>query len=164
MIAHEINNPLQVLINIHLLLGKEVHENEAALGYVRMALTELDRISGITKQTIRWSKETSSQPGETAAGVLFDDVLRLLAAKLQNRNVKVEIEGREVRIRGVIGQLRQVLANLVSNSIDALPDGGHVHLVANASRDATTSASKIMARVCPRMFKAGCLNRFYHQR
>jgi len=133
VIAHEINNPLQALINIHLLLRQEVLENDAAVGYVRMALTELERISGITKQTIRWSKESSSQPDETTSGVLFDDVLRLLAAKLQNRNVRVDIEGRDVRLRGVVGQLRQVLANLVSNSIDALPGGGHIHLIARAS-------------------------------
>ena len=138
VIAHEINNPLQALINIHLLLRKEVRENDAAVNYVRMALTELERISGITKQTIRWSKESSSQPDETAAGVLFDDVLRLLAAKLQNRNVKVEVKGAEVRVCGVVGQLRQVLANLVSNSIDALPGGGNIHLIAKASGDATT--------------------------
>src|SRR6185503_7543341 len=101
--------PLQALINIHLLLRQEVRENDTAVDYVRMALTELERISGITKQTIRWSKESSSQPDETAAGLLFEDVLRLLAAKLQNRNVKVEIEGYEVRLCGVVGQLRQVL-------------------------------------------------------
>jgi len=62
----------------------------STLAYLAMALTELERISGITKQTLRWSKESSSQPEEIAAGVLFDDVLRLLAGRLQNRNMKLE--------------------------------------------------------------------------
>ena len=50
----------------------------------------------------------------------------------------MRLKGAEVRVCGVVGQLRQVLANLVSNSIDALPGGGNIHLIAKASGDATT--------------------------
>ena len=39
----------------------------------------------------------------------------------------MRLEGdRQVKLSGVVGQLRQVLANLVSNAIDAAPVGGQV--------------------------------------
>jgi signal transduction histidine kinase len=44
----------------------------------------------------------------------------LFAAKIRNRQITVMIEGGEsVRFYGVIGQLRQVMANLISNALDA---------------------------------------------
>ena len=132
VIAHEINNPLESITNIHYLLSRVVKDNEAALEYIAMADNELERISGITKQTLRWSKE-SVQPAKAArAGDLFEDVLRLFAGKIRNRELKVTVSGEDTPIFGVIGQLHQVLANLVSNAIDALPVGGQFSLSAGS--------------------------------
>ncbi len=53
--------------------------------------------------------------------------MRLFAGKIRNRQITVRMEGnRALRLCGVVGQLRQVLANLVSNAIDASPIGGHM--------------------------------------
>jgi len=135
VIAHEINNPLEAITNIHYLLGKEVSGNDPALAYIAMAESELERISGITKQTLRWSKESTQEPKLALAGSLFDDVLRLFRGKIQNRGVDVAVSGRDVPVFGVISQLHQVLANLVSNAIDAVPVGGRFSLNAATIQD-----------------------------
>jgi light-regulated signal transduction histidine kinase (bacteriophytochrome) len=129
VMAHEINNPLEAITNVLYLMAHEVEGNPSALNYVEMAQYEIERISGITKQTLRWSKESIQQEEFCTAGVLFDDVIRLFAAKTRNRQIGVTILGGEsVRCHGVIGQIRQVMANLVSNALDAVPVGGHVWL------------------------------------
>jgi PAS domain S-box-containing protein len=128
VIAHEINNPLEAITNIHYLLSRVVKDNEAALEYIALADNELERISGITKQTLRWSKESVQPAKGGRAGDLFEDVLRLFAGKIRNRELKVKVSGEDTLIFGVIGQLHQVLANLVSNAIDALPVGGRFSL------------------------------------
>jgi PAS domain S-box-containing protein len=130
VIAHEINNPLEAITNIHYLLSRVVRDNESALEYIAMADTELKRISGITKQTLRWSKESVQPATAGKAGCLFEEVLRLFAGKIRNRELKVTVSGEDTPIFGVIGQLHQVLANLVSNAIDALPVGGQFSLSA----------------------------------
>jgi light-regulated signal transduction histidine kinase (bacteriophytochrome) len=131
VIAHEINNPLEAMTNVLYLVGQEVQGNAAALDYIKMAQYELERISGITKQTLRWSKDSIQQAEFATAGALFDDVVRLFAAKIRNRQITVAIAGGEsLRFYGVVGQIRQVMANLVSNALDAVPVGGRVWLEA----------------------------------
>ena len=131
VIAHEINNPLEAITNVLYLMGQEVRENPSALNYLQMAQHEIERISGITKQTLRWSKDSIQQAEFGTAGELFDDVVRLFAAKIRNRQITVTIAGGEsLRFYGVIGQIRQVLANVVSNALDAVMVGGRVWLEA----------------------------------
>ncbi len=129
VIAHEINNPLESITNLLYLLRQELQDDGPARGYISLAEIELQRISGITKQTLRWSRENAQRAEYGTAGALFDDVLRLLAGKIRNREVTVTtLPGRGVRIFGVTGQLQQVLANLVSNAVDAVPVGGRISL------------------------------------
>ncbi len=137
VIAHEINNPLEAITNLMYLLRNELRDDGPATGYIGMVESELERISGITKQTLRWNRESEDQREKFHAGEMVDDVLRLFAGKIRNRQITVTIEGdRQVQISGVIGQLRQVVANLVSNAIDAAPVGGSITIgVHTAQRD-----------------------------
>ena len=131
VIAHEINNPLEAITNVLYLMGQEVQGNASALNYLEMAQFEIERISGITKQTLRWSKDSIQQAEFATAGDLFEEVVRLFAAKIRNRQITVTIVGGEnLRFYAVIGQIRQVMANLLSNALDAVPAGGRVWLEA----------------------------------
>jgi light-regulated signal transduction histidine kinase (bacteriophytochrome) len=131
VVAHEINNPLEAIVNLLYLLNDRVKEDETACGYIESAESELQRISGITKQTLRWSKESVQQPQSRTAGYLFKDILQLFAGKIKNREVNVLIEGgEEVQVYGALGQISQVIANLIANAIQAVPVGGQIGLSA----------------------------------
>lgn len=136
VIAHEINNPLESITNLLFLVRHDLPENAQSLEYLTQAEGELERISGITRQTLRWSRENSLGTETFTAGTLFADVLRLFQGKIRNRNVQATIRGGEdVPICGVLGQVRQVVANLVSNAVDAARLGGNVWLEARAIAD-----------------------------
>ena len=138
VIAHEINNPLASITNLLYLLDREVKENRTAAEYIRSAESELERISGITKQTLRWSRESIQEAKTEPVGAVFEDVLRLFAGKIRNREVRVIQRGDlEATFFGVIGQVHQVVANLLSNAIDAAPVGGSVRLTARAVDEMT---------------------------
>jgi light-regulated signal transduction histidine kinase (bacteriophytochrome) len=131
VIAHEINNPLEAITNLLYLLKLELQDSGPARGYISMAESELQRISGITKQTLRWSRDNVRKAEYGTVGALFEDVLQLFAGKIRNREVTVLVVGGEhIRFFGVVGQLQQVMANLVSNAVDAAPVGGHISLEA----------------------------------
>ena len=130
VIAHEINNPLEAITNLMYLLRTEMPVEGPAGSYIGMVESELERISGITKQTLRWNRESSNRSQLFSAGSLVEDVLRLFAGKIRNRQVTVSVTGnRGAMLHGVMGQIRQVLANLVSNAVDASPVGGQVRIV-----------------------------------
>ena len=136
VIAHEINNPLEAIANLVYLLKGRMTEDGTAQEYLALAESELERISGITKQTLRWSREDVQRAEWTSAGSFFDDALRLFAGKIRNRGVTASIAGGAgVRVFGAVGQLRQVLTNLVSNALDAVPVGGKFLLEARERAD-----------------------------
>ncbi len=134
VIAHEINNPLEAITNLMYLLRQEVDEsNRSATEYITMVESELIRISGITKQTLRWTRENQERFDWMALDEMFEEVLRLFHGKSNNRHVTVQTLGdRGLRYYGMVGQIRQVVANLVSNAIDASHIGGTIMLRARS--------------------------------
>ena len=134
VIAHEINNPLESITNLLFLVRHDLPADAQSLEYLSMAESELERISGITRQTLRWGRENSLGAETFTAGALFTDVLRLFQGKIRNRTVTATVRsGEDVPICGILGQIRQVIANLVSNAVDAAHLGGNIWLEARAT-------------------------------
>ena len=128
-LAHEINNPLEAITNLLFLLRQDVPASAAASSYFSMVDAELERISGTVKQTLRWSAENSDARSWFVIAAIFEDALRLLGAKIRNREIQTLIEGDpELRMFGIEAQIRQVVAHLLSNALDAVNVGGVVRM------------------------------------
>jgi signal transduction histidine kinase len=126
-IAHEINNPLEAITNCLYLIEQGKLEQDART-YLHMAQRELDLVSKITMQTLRFYRR-SSRPMKTDLRDLTESVLDLLDRRLKQQDVSVHRRFREIPlVLAHEGEIRQVLANLVGNAIDALPEGGHLEL------------------------------------
>jgi light-regulated signal transduction histidine kinase (bacteriophytochrome) len=129
VVAHEINNPLEALTNLLYLLSSHVAGDDEARNYIGLAEGELQRISGITKQTLRWAREDLLKPEYGSAHNLILDVLRLYAGQIRNKEVEVVLEGElETPVYGTLGQISQIVANLISNAVQAVPVGGCIWL------------------------------------
>lgn len=124
-IAHEINNPLEAITNCLYLMG-EGELNSDARSYLEMAQTELDLVSKITMQTLRFYRSSGRQQ-LTDVQDLIGSVLDLLDRRLRQQGIAIERRLRTIpQILAHDGEVRQVLANLVGNAIDALPLGGRL--------------------------------------
>jgi signal transduction histidine kinase/FixJ family two-component response regulator len=120
-IAHEINNPLEAVTNCLYLLGQTELAAEPR-GYLELAQGELDRVSQITVQTLRFYRQ-STKAARLDVHELIGTVLALLEPRLVRYGIEIVREFREtpsVLVRD--GEIRQVVANLVGNAIDALPE------------------------------------------
>ena len=128
-LAHEINNPLEAITNLLYLLRQDVPADAAASSYFGMVDAELERISGSVKQTLRWSAQNSDGRAWFAIVPVLEDARRLLGAKIRNRDIRAEIEGsQDIRMFGIEGQIRQVVAHLLSNAVDAVNVSGRVRM------------------------------------
>jgi PAS domain S-box-containing protein len=126
-LAHEINNPLAAITNTLYILQHRLPKDADNAADFATVDNELLRISNAVKQTLRWGTENADRNTWTAAGLIFDDVLNLFAAKIRNRSIQVSIEGDQtILVYGIAGQIRQVVAHLVSNALDAVPVGGRI--------------------------------------
>jgi len=126
-IAHEINNPLEAITNLLYLVG-ETPLNEDARNYLELASHELDRVAQITVQTLRFHRR-SSRPVETDLADLVASVLPLFESRTRLLHATVDSRFRpSPRVVVHDGEVRQVVANLISNATDALGEDGRLGL------------------------------------
>jgi PAS domain S-box-containing protein len=134
-IAHEINNPLEAITNLLFLLRNYCELQDPALNYVTMAEYEVRRIAEITQQTLRFYRQTT-HPARTKMKDLLDSVLSLYQGRFNSLNIQVERDyDPELDLFCFAGEIRQVFANLVGNSIDAMAGGGRLRVRARRSRN-----------------------------
>ena len=127
-VAHEINNPLEAVGNLLFLAKGTAGVPAAAADYLRLAEQELERISHITRQTLGFYRE-SKVPNEIDVAALVESVLKIYSNKLRTKNIKLERHFSKCPlIHGLAGELKQVVANLVSNAADAAPENGTIRV------------------------------------
>jgi signal transduction histidine kinase len=134
-IAHEINNPLEAITNLLFLLRNSSELPDATKQYVTMAEYEVHRIAEITQQTLRFYRQPT-QPGRVTMEELLDSVLNLYQSRIHALDLRVERDcDAGLTLFCFAGEVRQVFANLVGNSIDASSSGGRLVIRARRSRD-----------------------------
>ena len=146
-IAHEINNPLEGMMNTMYLARTTPGVPEAALEYMAIADGELMRIAHITRQSLGFYREFSDATSNSVSA-LIDSVVDLLQAKIRSNGAMVEQQCQErLRVMGVAGELRQVLANLLANSLDATGPDGKIVVRASASIDPRNGGRRVRIAV-----------------
>jgi len=131
-IAHEINNPLEAVVNL-LYLAR--HDSSHAGEYLTLAEQEVGRVAQLAQQTLGFVRDTSS-PGSMDPAAIMDEILQLYSRKLEGRQIRVTRRYRSsYPISGYSGELRQLLANLLVNAVDAMADGGSLQVRVATGRD-----------------------------
>jgi signal transduction histidine kinase len=134
-IAHEINNPLEAMMNTLYLARTAEGVPASALEYLNIADGELMRIAHITRQTLGFYREFSAATNNSASA-LIDSVVNLLQAKIRANGALVERQCEpHLLVIGIAGELRQIFANLLANSLDAVGGGGRIVFRASTSID-----------------------------
>jgi signal transduction histidine kinase len=136
--SHEINNPLAVISgHAQMLLAGEVDSDKRKqLGAI---IRQTRRVHDLLQGTLQFAR-----PSRPAAGPvrLADWLAEVVAGHRPDAEAKgVALDcGLDVRTAGVVvwadpGQLRQALAQLVRNAVEAAPPGGWVRVAAEARGD-----------------------------
>jgi PAS domain S-box-containing protein len=133
-VAHEINNPLEAVGNLLYLALNDQGLPAVSRRYLQMANEELRRVGHIVSQTLGFYRESSApQPIDLSA--LVNDVLSLYQRKLDARQIRVTRNMESVTVEGIAGELRQVIANLLSNALDAMEPYGVLGMEVREQRD-----------------------------
>jgi len=133
-VAHEINNPLEAVANL-LYLVTHSDTMDAARAHGQQALDELMRISLITQQTLKFHRQ-SGAPKVTRLSEVIHTVLALFRGRLRSAQITVDVQAeREISVSCMPGEVQQIVANLISNAIEAMPHSGRLTIRLRPSSD-----------------------------
>ena len=142
-VAHEINNPLEAVINLIHIAKQHSGASEEIKRYLNSADKELQRVAHITQQTLGFYR-TNSQPMSLAIADVLQDVLTVYERKCQYKKLNVEqrIEP-SLTLNTVQGELKQILSNLIANAIDASKENGKIVICARTSHHFPSGGSGV---------------------
>jgi len=125
-IAHEINNPLESVLNLIYLSRTSPADAGTIKNYLLTAEKEITRVSHIARHTLGFYRDTS-MPAVIDPEVLLREVLVVYESRLRAAGIDVQLHcSAESTIKGLRGEMHQVFSNLISNSIDAMPEPGEI--------------------------------------
>ncbi|MCB2156354.1 GAF domain-containing protein [bacterium] len=134
-IAHEVNNPLSIIKNyIKILRGQiarvssELDEGPGVQSTLDVITEEIDRIARIVSQLRQVS--TPSRPRYATVDIRQEirTLIELFYGTLKKHSVSIDFEEDPalVEVRLCSDYFRQIMINLIRNSIDALDSGGKI--------------------------------------
>jgi signal transduction histidine kinase len=127
-IAHEVNNPLQPVLNC---LEAAIEDVQSAQPVdpesLRIAESEVQRIKTIVSRLLDFSRPSAEEHFPVDLNDLVREVLILINRQLEGKGIHVETHLQPIQpVAGSPTQLKQVLLNLVLNAMESMPDGGSI--------------------------------------
>lgn len=133
-IAHDINNPLEGVTNLVYLIATTSHDPNVR-EYAHTAQRELSRIGDITRQTLTFYRYSTERELVDLRAIL-EAVVNLLSNQISGKRITVTLKFSDLRpVRCFASEIRQVIANIVTNAIDAMPWGGRLIVRAGLRSD-----------------------------
>ncbi len=124
--AHEINNPLEIVSSAVYLAATDPSIPESARSKLDIAERELERVAHLVRQTLGFYRETTS-PAVFGLSNTIGDILELYAPKLKAKRAEIVADcSPDDRVYAILGEVRQILSNLLTNAVDAIPVGGRI--------------------------------------
>jgi signal transduction histidine kinase len=125
-IAHEFNNPLQIILGFAQDLADEPDLPQSGQQSLKIIEEEVLRCREIIRNLLDFARPRNAELEQTLVEPIVRESIKLVRSHLEKAKVNVEIDVPPdlPRIRGDPQQLKQVIINLVFNAAEAMPAGG----------------------------------------
>ena len=126
-VAHDFNNILTAIIGFGHMAQMRVKDDGTTQRYIEEVLDAANRAGDLTKRLLVFSRKQVIEPVLVDLNKIVKNIEKMLG-----RIMREDIELHTVLSVGKlpvlvdVGQIEQVLMNLVANARDAMPDGGHL--------------------------------------
>jgi len=129
--AHEIRNPLVAIRTFAELAPSRLEDAEFQSNFLTVARQEIDRIDSLVSDLLTLSKPADAVVETMNINEICADVMRSIAARAEAKDLRARV--RTVPLDedplGDPARLQQALMNLVTNAVEAEPEGGEIALV-----------------------------------
>lgn len=128
-VAHEINNPLEIIYNSLDFLKYHIHSKplEEAVDDIQ---EEMSSIANIVSNLHSFSDQKQSMNEEIDVNEAIRSILNLIQYNAKYRHITIRFEPykHEICIRANKSEMKQVILNLLKNSFEAMPSGGDIFI------------------------------------
>lgn len=125
-LAHEINNPLQILLG-HVQLLQVDQDLPRRIEIIK---EQIERISSITKRLLNFSRAVPEEFKSEPVPILeaLEEILSLVDFQLRDAGINLhkDYKCKNISVIGNKIYLQQVFLNIILNAKDALPNGGNI--------------------------------------
>lgn len=127
-VAHEVKNPLSAIKSIAQVMSEDEALKSQHARDLSLIVGETDRLSKSVTQLLSFASKQPPAAAPCRADELLRSVTRLFSADAGERNLSLHSRaGTNAELDGVqAGALRDALANLLLNALQATPGGGQV--------------------------------------
>lgn len=126
-IAHEVNNPLGIIIMYSHLLLDDIEDNNPMFKDLKLIVEQADRCKKIVGGLLNFARKSKVSISDVSISTLLKDSLQTLVIP-DNIKVTHNIKTKSPLIQVDHDQMVQVFANLFKNAFDAMPEGGTLFL------------------------------------
>jgi signal transduction histidine kinase len=163
--AHEINNPLDSLLNLLYLIEAEAKLTEKGRHYLALAKEEVRRISQIAHETLDKNRVVVMREAKNV-GELLASVLEFYKQRFDSSGISVQTRySCKDNIPVYTEHLRRVFSNILLNAVEAMPEGGKIQARVSAGHEwsgqerrgvrvtVADNGSGIASNVLPQLFE-----------
>jgi len=168
-VAHEINNPLTLIMESAGWVGDLLAEEDPAkiTGYdeivssVRKIEAHVERAKAVTHRMLGFARRLEPEEEDVDVSQLVEQTMTFLQSEALHRDIAIRRDYAPdlPRIRTDTAQVQQVLLNILENAIDAVGRGGTVGLASGRTEDGkgvyleiSDTGPGIPAEALPRIF------------
>jgi PAS domain S-box-containing protein len=124
-VAHEIRNPLTAVGGFARRLDKSIAEGTKEKDYAGFIITEVNRLEGILKNVLTFSRDATPQMEECDISETIDRVLKMNEEICREKSISIQKSYNDVPLILIDNaQLHEAVENLVLNAVDAMEEGG----------------------------------------
>ncbi|GIV96053.1 MAG: hypothetical protein KatS3mg057_0710 [Herpetosiphonaceae bacterium] len=141
-LAHEINNPLAIIRASLGMARTRLEREHPAWSELADIDEELDRISRITRSLLDFARSPAPCSDLTDLNQAIETLVRVILPRLSRQQIALswEPEPGSPVLAIPSDSLKQIVLNLVTNAIDAMPDGGLLTIKTQSSGTFATIA------------------------
>jgi two-component system sensor histidine kinase PilS (NtrC family) len=128
-IAHEIRNPLASISGSVEVLKRLPGADAETHNLVDIAVREVDRVNALISNLLDYARPRTEERQRLDLSEMVTEIAKIFEQERRVKEVRLQLHIQpNVIVEAASGQMQQVLWNLLRNAVEAMPEGGTIHL------------------------------------
>lgn len=125
-IAHELRNPLTSIKAFIDMIPDKLDNKKFREQLLRVVPQEINRLNSLVSLLLDYSRPKAPNPQQINLDEVLKDILVLISPHVRKKDIKIVNKINNITFWADISQIKQVLINIILNSIDAIDNDGEI--------------------------------------